>query len=102
MAQSLAIRARGGPRTWTVIDGRHQTVGPVEDGLEAHRYLWSPNTVRGYATALTQWWSFLEQRGETGQWSEVGVQRWRRSCRGCATSAQSSTRWSRPPRVPHP
>ena len=46
---------------------------PVEDWLEAHRYLWSPNTVRGYATALTQWWSFLEQRGETEQWTEVGV-----------------------------
>ena len=68
---------RSGPaaglRTWTVIDGRHQTVVPVEDWLEAHRYLWSPNTVRGYATALTQWWSFLEQRGETEQWTEVGV-----------------------------
>lgn len=73
MAQSLAVRPRGGPRTWTVIDGRHQTVAPVEDWLEAHRYLWSPNTVRGYATALTQWWTFLEQRGETEQWTEVGV-----------------------------
>jgi integrase len=73
MAQSLAIRPRGGPRTWTVIDGRHRTVVPVEDWLEAHRYLWSPNTVRGYATALTQWWSFLEQRGQTEQWTEVGV-----------------------------
>jgi integrase len=73
MAQSLSIRPRGGPRTWTVIDSRHQTVAPVEDWLEAHRNLWSPNTVRGYATALTQWWSFLEQRGETEQWNEVGV-----------------------------
>ncbi len=73
MAQSLTIRPRGGPRTWTVIDEGHQTVAPVEDWLEAHRYLWSPNTVRGYATALTQWWTFLEQRGETQQWTEVGV-----------------------------
>lgn len=47
--------------------------GAVEDWLEAHRYLWSPNTVRGYATALTQWWTFLERRGETEQWNEVGV-----------------------------
>lgn len=73
MAQSLAIRPRGGPRTWTVIDAHYLTVAPVEEWLEAHRYLWSPNTVRGYATALTQWWTFLEQRGETGQWTEVGV-----------------------------
>jgi integrase len=56
-----------------VIDERFQTVEPVEAWLEAHRYLWSPNTVRGYATALAQWWSFLEQRGEAGQWTEVGV-----------------------------
>jgi hypothetical protein len=27
----------------------------VEEWLEAHRYLWSPNTVRGYATSLAQW-----------------------------------------------
>ena len=73
MAQSLAIRPRSGPRTWTVIDGSYQTVAPVEEWLEAHRYLWSQNTVRGYATALTQWWTFLEQRSETGQWNEVGV-----------------------------
>ena len=73
MAQCLAIRPRGGPRTWTVIDGSYQTVAPVEEWLEAHRYLWSPNTVRGYATALAQWWIFLEQRGEAEQWDEVGV-----------------------------
>ncbi len=73
MAQSLAIRPTGAARTWTVIDGAYQTVAPVEEWLEAHRYLWSPNTVRGYATALAQWWTFLEQRGETSQWTEVGV-----------------------------
>ena len=73
MAQSLAVRPCGGPRTWTVIDGGYRTVAPVEDWLEAHRYLWSPNTVRGYATALAQWWTFLEQRGETERWDEVGV-----------------------------
>jgi integrase len=56
-----------------VIDEKYRTVEPVEQWLEAHRYLWSPNTVRGYATALAQWWTFLEQRGETGRWSEVGV-----------------------------
>lgn len=73
MAYSVAVRPRSGPRTWTVVDGGHRTVVPVEDWLEAHRYLWSPNTVRGYATALGQWWTFLEQRGETGCWREVGV-----------------------------
>jgi hypothetical protein len=30
------------------------TVGPVEDWIEAHRQLWSPNTVHGYATSLAQ------------------------------------------------
>lgn len=73
MAQSVAVRPSGGTRTWTVIDVSFQTVAPVEEWLEAHRYLWSPNTVRGYATALAQWWSFLEQRGETERWTEVGV-----------------------------
>ena len=62
-----------GTRTWTVIDGGIRTVAPVEEWLEAHRHLWSPNTVRGYATALAQWWTFLEQRGETGGGREVGV-----------------------------
>ncbi|MGH3236012.1 MAG: hypothetical protein ACRDOH_22695, partial [Streptosporangiaceae bacterium] len=32
-----------------------------------------PNTVRGYATSLAQWWSFREQRGEAGRWTEAGV-----------------------------
>jgi hypothetical protein len=41
--------------------------------LKAHQYLWSPKTVRGYATALAQWWSFLEQRGETERLAKVGV-----------------------------
>jgi len=56
-----------------VLDGDYRTVLAVEDWLEAHRHLWSPNTVRGYATALAQWWTFLEQRGEADRWHEVGV-----------------------------
>jgi len=67
VAHSLAIRPPGGARTWTVIDADYRTVGPVEEWLEAHRPLWSPNTVRGYSTSLAQWWTFLEQRGEEGQ-----------------------------------
>ena len=73
MACSLAVAPAGEPRTWTVLDGCYATVLPVEDWLDAHRHLWSPNTVRGYATALAQWWSFLEQRGEADRWREVGV-----------------------------
>lgn len=73
MAYSLAVTPAGGTRTWTVLDGDYRTVLPVEDWLEAHRHLWSPNTVRGYATALAQWWTFLEQRGEADRWHEVGV-----------------------------
>ena len=73
MAYCLAVRPASGERTWTVVDGSYATVGPVEEWLEAHRYLWSPNTVRGYATSLAQWWSFLEQRDEAGQWAEAGV-----------------------------
>jgi hypothetical protein len=41
--------------------------------VEAHRPLWSPNTVRGFATSLAQWWTFLEQRGEAGKWRDLGV-----------------------------
>jgi integrase len=73
VAHSLAVRPSFGSSTWTVIDESYRTVAPVEEWLEAHRHLWSPNTVRGYATALAQWWTFLEQRGETAQWAEVGV-----------------------------
>jgi integrase len=29
--------------------------------------------VRGYATSLAQWWTFLEQRDEATGWQEVGV-----------------------------
>jgi hypothetical protein len=68
---------RAGVRRGPHLDGgrraSYATVGPVEEWLEAHRHLWSPNTVRGYATSLAQWWSFLEQRGEGGQWADAGV-----------------------------
>lgn len=73
VAYSLAISSAGGPRTWTVLGGDYGTVLPVEEWLETHRRLWSPNTVRAYATALAQWWSFLEQRGEVDRWRDVGV-----------------------------
>jgi hypothetical protein len=52
VAHTLAIRPLSGVRTWTVIDEGYRTVEPVEQWLEAHRFLWSPNTVRGYATSL--------------------------------------------------
>lgn len=73
MAYSVVVTPAGGTRTWTVLDGDYRTVLAVEEWLEAHRHLWSPNTVRGYATALAQWWTFLEQRGEADRWQEVGV-----------------------------
>jgi integrase len=73
VAYSLAVTPAGEARTWTVVDSSYATVAPVEEWLEAHRRLWSPNTVRAYATGLAQWWSFLEQRGEAGRWRDVGV-----------------------------
>jgi integrase len=73
MAYALGMRPVGGRRTWTVIDGSYRTVQPVEDWLETHRQFWSPNTVRGYATALAQWWTYLEQRDQAAGWREVGV-----------------------------
>ena len=69
----MAVRPSGGPRTWTVIDEGYRTVVPVEEWLEAHRHLWSPNTIRGYSTSLSQWWTFLEQRCEEAGWRDVGV-----------------------------
>ncbi|MEU4584446.1 tyrosine-type recombinase/integrase [Kitasatospora aureofaciens] len=56
-----------------MIDEKYRTVAPVEEWLEAHRQLWSPNTVRGYATSLAQWWTFLEQRDEAANWDGLGV-----------------------------
>src|ERR1700730_8646728 len=73
MAYSVAVAPAGGQRTWTVLGEDYATVAPIEEGIEAHRHLWSPNTVRGYATSLAQWWSFLEQRGQADDWREVGV-----------------------------
>jgi integrase len=73
MAYSLAVLPSDKRRTWTVLDAEYRTVRPIEEWLEAHRHLWSPNTVRGYATSLAQWWTFLEQRGETEGWRGVGV-----------------------------
>ncbi|ETW25309.1 tyrosine-type recombinase/integrase [Mycobacterium gastri] len=73
MAYPVAVAPVGGQRTWTVLGEDFATVAPVEEWIEAHRHLWSPNTVRGYATSLVQWWSFLEQRGQTDTWCDVGV-----------------------------
>jgi integrase len=73
MAYPVAVAPAGGKRTWTVLGEDYATVGPVEEWLEAHRHLWSPNTVRGYATSMAQWWSFLEQRGQAEGWRDVGV-----------------------------
>ena len=64
MAYPVAVAPAGGRRTWTVLGEDYATVGPVEEWIEAHRHLWSPNTVRGYATSLEQCWRFLEQRGQ--------------------------------------
>lgn len=71
MARSVGVRPGAGLRTW--IDEEHRTVVPIEEWLEAHRHLWSPNTVRGYATSMGRWWTFLEQRDQAGQWDQVGV-----------------------------
>lgn len=73
MAYALAVRPSSGRRTWTVIDCSHRTVAPIEGWLEAHRTVWSPNTVRGYATALAHWWSFLELGGEADRWDGAEV-----------------------------
>jgi integrase len=73
MAYSLAVGPAGGPRTWTVVDGGYRTVVPVEEWLETHRQLWSPNTVRAYSIALAHWWTFLEQQGAADRWRDVGV-----------------------------
>lgn len=49
-----------GERTWTVLDGEHRVVVPVEQFLEYLRVLGrSPNTVKSYARALALWWQFL-------------------------------------------
>ena len=93
MAYPVAVAPAGGQRTWTVLGEDYATVGPVEEWIEAHRHLWSPNTVRGYATSLAQWWSFLEQRGQTADWGDVGVPAVSAFLSGCATAARWSTAW---------
>jgi hypothetical protein len=78
VAHGLAVSASGGARTWTVVDESYQAVNPVEEWLETHRHLWSPNTVRSYATSLAEWWTFLERGGEAAR-----RQARRRSCGLC-------------------
>src|SRR5258707_14453539 len=76
VAYCLAVRPASGERTWTVVDASYATVGPVEEWLEAHRYLWSPNTVRGYAASVAQGGAFLGQRGQAGRGGGAGARRW--------------------------
>jgi len=54
----------GGERSWTVLGGDHQPVGPAEEFLEYLRVQRvSPNTVRSYARALALWWQYLAAFG---------------------------------------
>ena len=54
------VTGSDGDRTWTVLDGEHRVVVPVEQFLEYLRMLGrSPNTVKSYARALALWWEFL-------------------------------------------
>ncbi|MGW4796847.1 tyrosine-type recombinase/integrase [Nonomuraea sp. NPDC004297] len=73
MAYCIAVRPPDAARTWTVVDAAFSTVAPVEEWLEAHRLSWSPNTVRSFATALAQWWTFLEGREEGASWDRLGI-----------------------------
>ena len=73
MANVLGAAPASGQMTWTVIDAEYSTVRPIEEWLEAHRQFWSPNTVRGYATGLAQWWTFLEQRDQAAEWTTIGA-----------------------------
>ena len=71
MASATRVALPDGERTWTVVGDDYSVAGPVEEWLDASRELWSPNTVRAYATVLARWWSFLGQRGE--RWDAAGV-----------------------------
>ena len=61
-AQRLVLA--GGERSWTVLGGDHQPVGPAEEFLEYLRVQRvSPNTVKSYARALALWWQYLAAFG---------------------------------------
>ena len=61
-----------GERTWTVLDGEHRVVVPVEQFLEYLRMLGrSPNTVKSYARALALWWQFLTVYELAWDWVRV-------------------------------
>ena len=63
----------GGERTWTVVDGEHRVVQPVEQYLEYLRMLGrSPNTVKSYARALALWCEFLDVYGLA--WDAVTIE----------------------------
>jgi len=52
-ARVQRVATAGGERTWTVLDGDHRIVVPVEQYLEYLRMLGrSPNTVKSDAGAL--------------------------------------------------
>ena len=59
-ARVQLVLLSGGERTWTVVDGEHRSIGPVEEYLDYLRVLGrSPNTVKAYARGLALWWRFL-------------------------------------------
>lgn len=93
MAYPVTVGPAGGQRTWTVLGEDHATVAPIEEWLEAHRHLGSPNTVRGCATSLAQWWSFLKQREQAGTGVRSVSQRSPRSCPGSAMAARAHIDW---------
>jgi integrase len=55
------------------VTDQDQIAGPVEEWLEYHRSLFSPNTIKSYATALALWFSYLDLRSDAARWDDVGV-----------------------------
>jgi hypothetical protein len=72
-----------GTESWTVLGDDHVPVEPVERWLAYLAAIErSPNTVKGYAHDLKDWFGYLAVRGL--DWREVRLEDLAASWRGCA------------------
>lgn len=90
VAHSMAAMPSGGRRIWTVIGQAYRTVEPVEEWLEAHRYLWSPNGCAVAGAATGEWVGNLRDRLLFALLAETGIRLVR--CWACGSAIRDGPR----------
>lgn len=74
MAKTISISVAKEGQSWSVVDADGQIVEPIEKYLRFLRQRQdSPNTIRSYATSLSQFWTYLETRSLS--WKDTDLPR---------------------------